>query len=193
MIDNQLLLNKENEIETKIIDAFMTLYATKPIEKISIKSITDLAGLNRGTFYLHYLDIYDLLKKIEENFHSMIKIIAHSSLTALFNNGNLSDSLPTTDFYKKRHKYLKLLLCTKGKSSLDEVMKTEIKRIISQQYLVDTRKKHPLYDYALEFITSAQVSTIMLWIKNDMLIPQENLSFFIQTWSTNGVLDFLKN
>ena len=30
--------------------AFWSLYAQKPIEKISIKEITELAGYNRGTF-----------------------------------------------------------------------------------------------------------------------------------------------
>ena len=33
--------------------AFWSLYAQKPIEKISIKEITELAGYNRGTFYLY--------------------------------------------------------------------------------------------------------------------------------------------
>lgn len=31
-----------------------------PIEKISVKSITDKCGLNRQTFYYHFNDIYDL-------------------------------------------------------------------------------------------------------------------------------------
>ena len=34
--------------------AFWTLYSSKPIDKITIKEITDLAGYNRGTFYLYY-------------------------------------------------------------------------------------------------------------------------------------------
>ena len=32
--------------------AFWSLYAQKPIEKISIKEITELAGYNRGTFFI---------------------------------------------------------------------------------------------------------------------------------------------
>lgn len=33
-----------------------------PIEKISVKSITDLCGLNRQTFYYHFHDIYELVR-----------------------------------------------------------------------------------------------------------------------------------
>lgn len=35
-------------------------YSSKPIDKITIKEITDLAGYNRGTFCLYYKDVYDI-------------------------------------------------------------------------------------------------------------------------------------
>ena len=34
---------------------------TMPIDKISIKTLTDICGLNRQTFYYHFKDIYDLV------------------------------------------------------------------------------------------------------------------------------------
>lgn len=42
------------ETAERIKDAFITLYGNAPIEKISIKMITDLACLNRCTFYIHF-------------------------------------------------------------------------------------------------------------------------------------------
>lgn len=33
-----------------------------PVDRISIKTITDACGLNRQTFYYHFHDIYDLVK-----------------------------------------------------------------------------------------------------------------------------------
>ena len=46
--------------------AFMELLREKPIHSISIRELCGLAGINRGTFYAHYKDIYDLLEQIEE-------------------------------------------------------------------------------------------------------------------------------
>lgn len=37
-----------------------------PLEKITIKQLTDDCGLNRQTFYYHFDDIYDLLKWLFE-------------------------------------------------------------------------------------------------------------------------------
>ena len=46
------------------------LITTKPINKITIKDITDTCGLNRQTFYYHFKDIYDLLEwSFREEFH----------------------------------------------------------------------------------------------------------------------------
>lgn len=60
--------------------AFWSLYAQKPIEKISIKEITELAGYNRGTFYLYYNDVYDLLDQIEEEILGKITDVLNDSL-----------------------------------------------------------------------------------------------------------------
>ena len=49
-----------------LIDAFWKLYQTKPIERISVREITDIAGYNRGTFYLYFKDVHDVLEQIED-------------------------------------------------------------------------------------------------------------------------------
>ena len=50
-----------------LMDSFWKLYLTKPAEKISVREITDIAGYNRGTFYLYFKDVYDVLDRIESD------------------------------------------------------------------------------------------------------------------------------
>lgn len=45
--------------------AFLELLQHKPIQGISIKELCMAAGINRGTFYAHYTDIYALMAQIE--------------------------------------------------------------------------------------------------------------------------------
>lgn len=49
-----------------IQEAFWKLLKEKPLAKITVKEVCDLAGINRGTFYKHYMDPYDLMDKIQE-------------------------------------------------------------------------------------------------------------------------------
>ena len=46
--------------------AFTQLLRVKPVQSISIKELCEAAGINRGTFYLHYRDVNDLLTGIEQ-------------------------------------------------------------------------------------------------------------------------------
>ena len=59
-----------------IHNAFIQLRSKKPLEKISVKELSELAVINKATFYAHYRDIYDLSDKLEDELiASIIKTI----------------------------------------------------------------------------------------------------------------------
>ena len=45
-----------------IMRVFENLLSVKPLEKITVKDITDQCGISRDTFYYHYQDIYQVFK-----------------------------------------------------------------------------------------------------------------------------------
>lgn len=51
--------------ERAIRNAFYQLIQTKPIEKITVKELSELAEINKTTFYAHYETIYDLVDTLE--------------------------------------------------------------------------------------------------------------------------------
>ena len=46
-------------------ECLVTLLKQKKVQDITVRELTELADLNRGTFYLHYKDVFDLLEKTE--------------------------------------------------------------------------------------------------------------------------------
>ncbi|MDD7391069.1 MAG: TetR/AcrR family transcriptional regulator [Lachnospiraceae bacterium] len=48
-----------------IVNAFLELRSRKPIEKITVTELAELAMINKATFYKHYKDIYDLSESLE--------------------------------------------------------------------------------------------------------------------------------
>ena len=54
----------KSAIDTLLAESFKELALRQPIEKITIKEITDKAGVIRPTFYNHFQDKYDLLEWI---------------------------------------------------------------------------------------------------------------------------------
>lgn len=49
-----------------ITTAFWRLLQQKPMEKITVKEVCALAQINRGTFYRHFRDCYDLMEQLQE-------------------------------------------------------------------------------------------------------------------------------
>ena len=50
-----------------LFSAFIELRATKPVEKITVKELTEKANISKQTFYLHFQDIYDLSEYLEND------------------------------------------------------------------------------------------------------------------------------
>lgn len=50
-----------------ITKSFLSLIKNKDINKITVAEICNKADIGRGTFYLHYQDVYDLYSKIEND------------------------------------------------------------------------------------------------------------------------------
>lgn len=58
-----------------INDSFYALFEQKDFDKITVKDITEHAQIGRKTFYLHYIDKYDLLDRIvDKKFEALEEI-----------------------------------------------------------------------------------------------------------------------
>ncbi|MBS6955142.1 MAG: TetR/AcrR family transcriptional regulator C-terminal domain-containing protein [Enterocloster asparagiformis] len=47
----------------EILRAFAELASEKPVDKITVKEITDNCQISRNTFYYHYQDVYEVLEE----------------------------------------------------------------------------------------------------------------------------------
>ena len=56
----------------RLREGLLRLLEEKPLHEISVKELTELADVNRGTFYFHYQDIYDLLGRMEDDFFEQL-------------------------------------------------------------------------------------------------------------------------
>ena len=107
---------RKERTKRNIINAFIELRAKKPLERITVKELSELALINKATFYSHYEDVYDLSKQLEDetinsiimnvsNLDNMIentKQTTHELVTAFLSQTQLINIL----FSDSRNKYL---------------------------------------------------------------------------------------
>ncbi|MFC4075987.1 TetR/AcrR family transcriptional regulator [Salinithrix halophila] len=70
-MDRRIKRTREN-----IKKAMLELIADKGFQAVTVRDLTDRAGINRGTFYLHFQDKYDLLEQcVEEEVQALFQIM----------------------------------------------------------------------------------------------------------------------
>lgn len=170
----------------KIKEAFLELYKKKRIEKISIQELTDLAGMNRGTFYAHYMDIYDLLNQIEDEYILTAQSAVQGILCSLLRSQGREIALPSEEFFEKNGSVMKLLLAEKPNPVFIARLKEAALRYVSEYLGVDYDNRSWQEVYAMEYIASAQLGIITYWIKNDRDVETEQLGEMVKRFSFEG-------
>lgn len=100
-----MTLQVRNETDYLLAKSFKEIVSKKPVEKITIKDITDKSGVIRPTFYNHFQDKYELLEWIitSELLEPMQPLLKAGMMTEavmlLFTNMEKEKS-----FYMKLHK-----------------------------------------------------------------------------------------
>ena len=61
----ELIDRRIRKTRKQLKDCLISLLKTKRIQDITVRELTEMADLNRGTFYLHYKDVFDLLEQTE--------------------------------------------------------------------------------------------------------------------------------
>lgn len=56
---------RQQRTRRSIVNAFLALRSERPLEKITIRELSEKAEIHKATFYLHYHDIYELSEMLE--------------------------------------------------------------------------------------------------------------------------------
>ena len=162
-------------------ESLLKLMAEKPINKITIKEICETANINRGTFYTHYSDQYDLLKQIQDEFATEIMELRDKKRSNTMDELELFTKL--LSYVSEQRPLCKLLFNTNGNYELIN----KIMNISYDSFIDRLRQSHNnLPEWQIKmlyvFISGAAASIIQNWALNDMKeSPQEIARFIMQT------------
>jgi AcrR family transcriptional regulator len=169
-------------IRTKqlIREAFTELMEEKGFEGLTVRDLTEKAKINRGTFYLHYQDKYDLLEKCEDEILAEIEKITQEINTNDVLNFNQSTPLPFIiklfELFYENSSFMKVILGPKGDASFQGKLRDIIKKTFFQNVISKISKDELLVpiDYLFSYISSAHLGVIQHWLESGMeKTPQE--------------------
>lgn len=177
-----------------IKQAFIQLLEQKDLDNITISDITEAADINRGTFYLHYEDKYDLLEKMENEYAQVL--YDHTRVTELlksvssvdeffeiFSNQVLKNVMThihdNLDFYQ-------VILTLERRSQLEERM---------YEIILDNMKAYmdekgeisgvPLM-YFHSYVSGSMAGIVKHWVKDEHRVDVDTLIQYISRIVFNG-------
>ena len=178
--DNRSVRNTKRRLR----EGLLSLMEEKPINEISVKELTELVDVNRGTFYFHYQDIYDLLRDMEQDFFEQFDRTLSENRPALD-----ADGFPVLDpegapylhavfsFLDERRSFCRIMLSPRGDMQFVELVK---KRVDSQcryywQILAPgaDEEKRGMYN---AFLINGCIGLIQEWVNDRRDLSVESIS-----------------
>ncbi|MCM3115287.1 TetR/AcrR family transcriptional regulator [Neobacillus sp. MER 74] len=158
-----------------IRDALTELMEEKGFEGITVRDLTQKAEINRGTFYLHYHDKYDLLEQSEAEILTEIQKIAQKINPLDFMNFNRADEpfpfiITLFELFQENSRFMKVILGPNGDASFQGKLKDFIKQTFYQNIMSKINTDHLLVpvDYLFAYVSSAHLGVIQHWLESGM-------------------------
>ena len=182
-------MKKQPEITDKtrqvFVDTFCELYKAMPVEKISIKVITDKAGYNRATFYRYFCDIYELLDYVETD----VLQFARREYEQHKGKGR-SVVAAAVKLFDEKGDYLEALLGDYGSNRFMVRLKKEISW---EESVWAPDGEDRFAPYLLEFRFSTILPLIHLWQCRGRDLSAEELFSFTNKLFTGAMKEVLEN
>jgi hypothetical protein len=165
------------------VNFFILLTARKRTAALAILAIqsTLKAGINRGTFYLHYLDKYDLLEQMEiellEGLEEYMHILNYQEMLECHKANTPYDPLVQVfQYLKQKGRILSGLLGAKGDPAFSQKLKSFLKNGIFAGLIDSFQDESISKQYFSAFATSAYLGIIEDWLYCDMKQSPEEMA-----------------
>lgn len=168
-------------------ESLLELMKKKKIKDITIKDITDAADLNRGTFYLHYADIYDLLDQIENEIIQDIFEMVTEFNTHSENKSTYELLLQLFGYIYENKTLFIILMSNKNDNTLMDKVQTFIKTMGLETVKMMYHDSPTDYQtFTLAFVSSGILGVTEHWFERGMDLPPETMAQLVDQIISNG-------
>ncbi len=182
--------------ENAIKSAFIDLLKKKGFEAITVNDIVNAVNISRGTFYLHYLDKYDLLAKMQDEFIQELS----ENLTTYFESVSCECTSQTFDKISRGY-YNSFLSMFKENAALVLLyldMDGEFSFMKKLRDLMEFNLTHNLYfwlniqntsipsQYIFAYLFGSDIHLIIEWLKGKCVEPVEVIADYLLEMSSKG-------
>ena len=148
-----------------LTQALTELLQHKQVNGITVRELTDLADMNRGTFYLYYKDIYDMLEKIQDEMFEKLNAIFAVREGEEVTEQTKPILLDLFRFIEENQEMCRVLLSPNGDMGflhrLNEVLREKCLHLYVDSQPVSNEED---FDYRYTFVVYGCAGIIRAWV-----------------------------
>lgn len=165
-----------------------TLMEQKELRTITVRELTDLANINRGTFYLHYLDIYDMIDQFEDEIVQDLLEIVEKNSPISADYYILPVLLQVIEYLYKDMHFCKAMLGKNGDLHfLEKLKKTMIKQTRRSIPIHSSKFDETFMRFLTVFIVSGGAGVFQEWLNDDCQVPLKSVITPCEIMITSGI------
>lgn len=172
-----------------IRESLVELMQERPISKISVKMICEAADINRSTFYAHYTDQYDLLKKTQQEVMEGFS----QQILGLTLAGQAEETVPLLlqilEYARSNAALFRVLLSESGDASFQSGLVYIAQQKTLQEIREDKRLDKKTAAYLEAFAISGYVSIIRKWLDDGCTDEPEPLARLMTKLLFEGIMN----
>lgn len=173
-------------------DGFTALLLEKSIKDITVKELCDKVDLNRGTFYLHYKDIYDMAEQLENELLNQLENVFSNHPSSDLNAEPYPLLLDLFTLIKNNASFCTVILSNNGDIVFFNKLKSVLRdKCFSHWMVLFNSNKVDKFEYFYNFVVSGSIGIIEAWLKNGLKESPEEISVIVGEIILNGV-DIIK-
>lgn len=155
--------------------ALVELMKEKRVQEITVREISELADFNRGTFYLHYKDVFDMVDRIEEELIEELERLLEQFMPQEEGESVVPMLRRIFEFLKDNADIGRVLLGPNGDLSFVSRVKVLVRnRMLTIWPKIAKTTDTAYLDYFASYIVSGFVGLFEAWLAHDMKeSPQE--------------------
>lgn len=171
-------------------NALAKLMSEKHIQSITVKELCQVCDINRGTFYLHYTDVPDLLFNIEaELMEQMESLLRDYSLLDVQNSDNGSVLNIIFTFLADNADICRVLLSENGDIAFVE----KVKAVVRQKFMHEWSQQFPMIDndisdFIFTFIVAGSIGVLQNWLISPTSHTPQSMATMIEAIVVKGVI-----
>lgn len=169
-----------------IRESFLALLAKKPIEKISVTEICSDANINRGTFYAHYADPFDLRRCLADELALVLKArMDELGVTRL-------KSVEIFTLFRENSELCRIFAGKNGDSNaLHRLIAKAADAYLGQEPDRIGKLSAEQLEYIRLMLIASITATVKHWLDTGLAAEPEELAAILDRFCSRGILDFV--